>query len=94
MGFYRKKPVVIEAFLLGVHDTPEWYHEQLAKNKLKLHEPLYENLLIKTLEGDYIAKPEQDYIIKGVRGELYPCKKDIFEETYEKVEQRSISRTR
>ena len=39
---------------------------------------------ISTLEGDMIAKPN-DWIIKGVKGEFYPCKPDIFEATYEKV---------
>lgn len=41
------------------------------------------NLTIKTLEGDHLAKAG-DYI-KGVKGELYPCKPDIFEQTYEEV---------
>lgn len=41
-------------------------------------------LVIPTLEGDHIADFD-DYIIKGVKGEFYPCKPDIFEETYEKV---------
>ncbi len=39
---------------------------------------------IKTLEGDMVANPG-DYIIKGVKGEIYPCKPDIFELTYEEV---------
>lgn len=42
------------------------------------------NLTIKTLEGDHLAKAG-DYIIKGVKGELYPFKPDIFEQTYEEV---------
>lgn len=41
-------------------------------------------LVIRTLEGNHIAKVG-DYIIKGVRGEFYPCKPDIFEETYEEA---------
>lgn len=45
------------------------------KNKFYIH----------TLEGDQLPNPGKDYIIKGVRNELYPCKKDIFEETYTKV---------
>jgi hypothetical protein len=40
--------------------------------------------IIKTLEGPHIASPG-DYIIRGVKGELYPCKPDIFEATYEPV---------
>lgn len=42
-------------------------------------------LIIKTLEGDMKASKD-DYIIKGVHGEYYPCKPDIFEKTYEKIE--------
>lgn len=41
-------------------------------------------MYIKTLEGVYIARVG-DYIVKGVHGEFYPCKPDIFEETYEEV---------
>ena len=39
---------------------------------------------IKTLEGDMIVS-ERDYIIKGIAGEFYPCKPDIFKATYEEV---------
>lgn len=83
MSRYRKKPVVIEAFRLGFDNKPEW-----AKNDARLREIVVENdeatshVLIDTLEGTMHAK-RGDYIIKGVHGELYPCKPDIFEETYE-----------
>jgi hypothetical protein len=43
--------------------------------------------IIHTLEGDHIAICERDLIIRGVNGELYPIKKDIFEKTYEWVEE-------
>ena len=42
--------------------------------------------IIQTLEGKYIARPNNDYIIKGVHGELYPIKKGIFAETYDILE--------
>ena len=42
--------------------------------------------IIETLEGDMIARAG-DWIIKGIQGELYPCKPDIFEATYERVEE-------
>lgn len=42
-----------------------------------------QELYIKTLEGEMIAK-KNDYIIKGIKGEFYPCKPDIFEASYEK----------
>lgn len=49
------------------------------------HEKTKGGLIIKTLEGEHIATIG-DFIIKGVNGEFYPCKPDIFEKTYEKAE--------
>ena len=43
------------------------------------------DLLIQTLEGEMIAS-KGDYIIKGIKGEIYPCKPDIFKDTYDLVE--------
>lgn len=80
---YRKKPVVIEAVktletinkLRNHEAVPEWFKSvEIRGNKA----------VIKTLEGDMVAN-EDDYIICGVNGELYPCKPDIFEKTYEAV---------
>ena len=42
--------------------------------------------LIKTLEGDWIVHPEKSYVIRGVKGELYPIDKEIFQETYDIIE--------
>lgn len=77
---YRKKPVVIEAIQL----RPDTVNEclEFCEGKIKGH-PLT-GVVIETLEGDMLAD-NGDYIIKGVQGELYPCKPDIFEQTYEKV---------
>ena len=87
---YRKKPVEIEAVkFLGYPSNnsfdhiPEWLKESFGREVLFFGEP--NTLTIKTLEGDHLAL-EGDYIIRGVKGELYPCKPDIFEMTYEKVE--------
>lgn len=90
MAKYRKKPVIIEAEQWD--GNPNLW---LDKNKNKLLIEAYETgnmviptdgtLRIKTLEGTHIASIG-DYIIKGVKGEFYPCKPDIFEMTYEKVE--------
>jgi hypothetical protein len=78
---YRKKPVVIEAFK-WMHDVvPDWWRE--AKG-LQM-DVQTGSVFIPTLEGTHEAKPG-DFIIQGVKGELYPCKPDIFEMTYEKVE--------
>ena len=90
MSKYRKKPVVIDAFLLGVDAEPEWFAEAVA-NGVVYSKEYYECLnkehlwYIRTLEGVMVAHEELDYIISGVNGELYPCKADIFEKTYEAV---------
>lgn len=77
---YRKKPVVIEALLWSL-DTPielEWLDQaQVSCDGT--------NLFIETLEGTMRCDPG-DYIIKGVAGEFYPCKPDIFHATYEEEE--------
>ena len=86
---FRKKPVVIEAFQLGVK-WPEWWHEKHITNEVTTHNadgrhrggPDY--ALIHTLEGVMRAE-KGDWIIRGVRGEIYPCKPDIFALTYEAV---------
>lgn len=77
---YRKKPVIIEAFKLTVDEVPQWWID--AKG-LEMNVQTG-SVFIPTLEGVHEARPG-DYIIKGVKGELYPCKPDIFEMTYEKV---------
>ena len=77
---YRKKPVVIDA----VKWTGENFDEITRFATLSRVE-LSDGLLhIITLEGMMVAD-EGDFIIKGVKGEYYPCKPDIFEKTYEKV---------
>lgn len=90
MGFFRKKPVVIEAFQWdgdlkssdGVYYVPDWAVEAEKSGVLFF---LQQGALhISTLEGDMHAHVG-DWIIKGVKGELYPCKPDIFEATYEEV---------
>lgn len=93
---YRKKPVVIEAIIWDGKNL-----EEVMKflNSEFRYEPLTEyvtqkftystmgnDLRIVTLEG-LMKASIGDYIIKGVNGEYYPCKPDIFEKTYEKVEE-------
>ncbi|MGG7215341.1 hypothetical protein ACQPUY_17315 [Clostridium nigeriense] len=78
MPKYRKKPVVIEAI--------QWTGNNL-KQVLEFSNDLYISddnftLKVETLEGVMTAN-KGDYIIKGVTGEFYPCKPDIFEQTYE-----------
>ncbi|GFH43023.1 hypothetical protein Hs30E_15740 [Lactococcus hodotermopsidis] len=96
MTKYRKKPVVIEAFQVGYERClPDWLDEAITRNDVITHcsyetqpfdnVPKFDSADIKTLEGTMHAQ-KSDYIIKGVQGELYPCKPDIFEATYEVVE--------
>lgn len=96
---YRKKPVVIEAiqlnwknwgkvcdFLGGIISSKSPAREvKDCSNSCGELSP-YIEITIPTLEGDHIAK-HGDYIIKGVKGEFYPCKPDIFEATYEKCDE-------
>lgn len=101
MGFYRKKPVVVEAVQLRwetwseicdfvtqpyfgrgvwVSDTSSEYSDLFKDGFNRI------GLLIPTLEGEHLAI-QDDYIIKGVQGEFYPCKPDIFEQTYEPIDE-------
>ena len=89
---YRKKPVVIEAFRLGIDYIPDWFMDKVSSNDIILHGTSsgFEhhddtNADIKTLEGVMHAN-FGDFIIKGVKGEIYPCKPDIFYATYEESE--------
>lgn len=84
---YRKKPVEIEA--IQFEDTPEVLSELsdfINNQDLRVDYKDPENPVIKieTLEGVMKASVG-DYIIKGVNGEFYPCKPDIFNKTYEEV---------
>ena len=85
MGFYRKKPVIIEAVQLEDLEVHTLMAIQqfagLGNDKLLA---VSDGVLINTLEGNMKASIG-DWIIKGVSGEFYPCKPDIFEKTYEKV---------
>ena len=80
MKKYRKKPVVIEAVqynLSNKNEIVEW-------SKGIIRKKLTSGLVCETLEGNMVISPF-DFVIKGVNGEFYPCKPDIFEKTYEEV---------
>lgn len=84
---FRKKPIVVEAIrFLGPFSIDEM---DIAWGKSFFDNNLYSSkfncLRCDTLEGHTIANVG-DWIIKGIKGEFYPCKPDIFEATYEKVE--------
>jgi hypothetical protein len=81
MAKYRKKPVVIEAFRYYVDDRPDWFCDEVSANRIITYETHCE---IQTLEG--VMRGEVgDFIIQGVKGEIYPCKPDIFKASYESV---------
>ena len=92
MAKYRKKPIVIEAFQFkylpaSPGQWPEWFLVAYRKDKgTEGSVYLHTNglLVIWTLEGILEISPE-DFVIKGIKGELYPCKPDIFKATYESV---------
>jgi hypothetical protein len=86
---YRKKPIIVQAYRWKFTDeiVKSYPLERFSTGKkecsqcgkdIRLHG------LVETLEGTHIACPG-DYIIKGVKGEVYPCKPDIFDKTYEEV---------
>jgi hypothetical protein len=96
---FRKKPVVIEAWKFPALETeditfsennmpPEWFRETFGKKVIPFRSrgSDYLHLKIVTPEGFMVASP-LDWIIKGINGELYSCKPDIFEKTYEPVEE-------
>lgn len=89
---FRRKPIIVEAhqFVDGcwaADHVPSWYTEAFIANQI-MHHGEYGKLpthaTIKTLEGEMRAE-RGDWIIRGVKGELYPCKPDIFKEIYEAV---------
>lgn len=100
MAKFREKPVVVEAFQMTKErrsDNSEWPNWLNLAWNLSFNEPGavscedfpnsqgYDRLIIQTLEGP-LSVSWNDYIIQGVQGELYPCKPDIFEATYESVD--------
>lgn len=90
MSKFRKKPVVIDAYQVPHpdpgyqrNDVPTWMMQAVIDGVVVMDPN--GGALIKTLEGTMSANVH-DYIIRGVKGELYPCKPDIFAATYEPVE--------
>ena len=93
---YRKKPVVIDAVQWTGQNHREMFDfltsDTFVNETMSVdgnhfyidHSRIDGGLIIKTMEGEHIATIG-DYIIKGVKGEYYPCKEDVFYQTYEKV---------
>lgn len=82
MGWYRKRPVIIQAVRWMNGELPAELDQAVIDGKIRFTE--LGTLLIDTLEGCMEAR-SGDWIIKGIAGEYYPCKHSIFEVTYEAV---------
>ena len=78
---YVKKPIVIEAIQYTGENTEDVVNFITDRHCTILND---KRILINTLEGNIEASPN-DYIIKGVKGEFYPCKPDIFKSTYDLI---------
>ena len=95
---YRKKPVVVEAFQFdgdfndrnGNYYVPEWAVKGLKREYFTFEDS--GDLYVNTLEGTMVVSVG-DYIIKGVQGEFFPCKPNVFHATYELAEKEIIEQT-
>ena len=95
---FRKKPIIIEAFQMTKErrwdnsEWPQWLNKAWNEPEMSKGSLWYgdgesypkDNLFIETLEGTYTVS-WNDWIIQGVKGELYPIKDEIFRQTYEEV---------
>ena len=97
VGFYRKKPVVIEAFRWtggpDQEEDPVWFLEAMMDGRVffgvssgSTSEKEKVGMFINTLEGPHEVSPGE-WIIKGVEGEIYPCKDSVFTATYDPVQE-------
>lgn len=91
MPQFRKKPAVVEAMRItdiirgaaeAWFDLPDWFRDAYEIGAIIISS---DKLTIKTLEGSLVGN-DDDWLIRGVAGEIYPCKADIFEKTYEAVD--------
>jgi hypothetical protein len=86
---FRKKPGVVEAIQYQPHENCGEVGRFMGLNDgddYECDESENDEYAIETLEGVMWAQPG-DWIIRGVQGEFYPCKPDIFEQTYEPIEE-------
>lgn len=88
---FRKKPVEVEVFKLSDDPErmpPDWFTKAVADERIYIDRVMKDGHIdvygctIRTQHGKVHAKLG-DYVIKGINGELYPCKADIFKKTYE-----------
>ena len=89
---YRKKPIIIDAIQYSGLNIDEIKNFTNKNCNIEIYDTGYQanvtpplvKITIHTLEGD-LNVTKDDYIIKGIKGEFYPCKPDIFEQTYEPI---------
>ncbi|HCQ5969087.1 hypothetical protein NMF83_19295 [Clostridioides difficile] len=90
MARFVKKAVEVEAFRFDIDVEPTvWIRKEIERGNAWVEHSIdkaHTKLFIRTLEGLIYPVNTGDYVIQGVKGEIYPCKADIFEMTYEKVE--------
>ena len=83
----KKKPIIIDFIEvnhpLNLDEIEEWVESFGDSFPLKFEIGVMGHLFVNTLEGTSYAVSSDDVIIRGVQGEYYPCKKDIFNQTYE-----------
>lgn len=96
MPKFRKRPVIIDAFRIGVDPIPDWFMDKVTDNTITLYSDapddchiecrhLYKTWCeIQTLEGTMVGS-YGSYIICGIKGECYPCDPDIFTQSYDPV---------
>lgn len=85
---FRKKPIVIEAVLFkGYYNHfPSWARDAIVNTSAFRDDVTESKFWVKTLEGRMCCS-YGDWLIRGIKGEVYPCKPDIFDATYERVEE-------
>ncbi|HBG0438787.1 hypothetical protein KWL13_007435 [Clostridioides difficile] len=90
MARFVKKAVEVEAFKFDIDvEPPIWIRKEIERGNAWVEHSIdkeHTKMFIRTLEGLIYQVNIEDYIIQGAKGEIYPCKADIFEMTYEKVE--------
>ncbi|MFL8267651.1 hypothetical protein Q3326_16720 [Clostridioides difficile] len=90
MARFVKKAVEVEAFKFDIDiEPPIWIRKEIERGNAWVEHSIdkeHTKMFIRTIEGLIYQVNIGDYIIQGVKGEIYPCKADIFEMTYEKVE--------
>ena len=87
---YIKKPIPVEAVLLtkeNLKEVRDWIRKETGKRENAAVKEEIGLLIFRTLEGVQRAYAGKHYIVKGVKGEFYPVEKEIFEETYEEVQE-------